>query len=59
MDEWIKKMWEVICMLLFSNSVVEYYSARKRKETLAFVITRKDLGGILPRKTSQRKTNSV
>ena len=57
MDEWIKKMWEVICM--FSNSVVEYYSARKRKETLAFVITRKDLGGILPSKLSQRKTNSV
>ena len=46
-------------MLLFSNSVVEYYSARKRKESLPFVITQKDLGGILPSKISQRKTNSV
>ena len=46
-------------MLLFSSSVVEYYSARKRKESLPFVITQKDLGGILPSKISQRKTNSV
>ena len=39
MDEWIKKMWCIHTM--------EHYSAIKKKETLSFVVTCIDLGGIM------------
>ena len=47
MDEWIKKMWCIYTM--------EYYSAMKKNEIMAFVATWVDLEIIIPGEVSERQ----
>ena len=47
-DEWIKLWCVCVC-------VMEYYSARKRKEIMPFAVTRKDLEIIILNEVRQRK----
>ena len=47
MDEWIKKMWY--------TDKLEYYSAIKKKEILAFATAWMDLEGIMVTEISQTK----
>ena len=48
-EDWIKKMWYIYTM--------EYYSAIKRNEIIAFATTWMDLEIIILSEVSQRKTN--
>ena len=50
-DEWIKKMWYMFAM--------DYYSAIKRSEIMAFAATWMDLDVITLSELSQRKTNII
>ena len=50
-DEWIKKMWYIYSM--------EYYSAIKKNEILAFATTWMELEGIMLSEISQRKTKII
>ena len=50
-DEQIKKMWYIHAM--------EYYSAIKKNETLAFAMTSMELESIMLSKISQKKTNTT
>ena len=50
-DKWIKKLWYPYTM--------EYYSAMKKKETLAFATTSMVLGDIMLSDISWTKTNTM
>ena len=50
-EGWIKKMWYAY--------TVEYYSARKRKETVPFAETWRDLETVTQSEVRKRKTNII
>ena len=56
-DEWIKKMWYVVCIYIYIYTM-EYHSAIKKNKILPFATTWMELKGIMLMKlVSQRKTN--